>query len=82
MEAAVRKISGCELFLASFIVFLYLLDNDTSWMILASSVLIDRSGRIPMLRFPDRESYAGNKTKEYDDLAMKYLSYVLFFFAV
>lgn len=40
---------------------------------------IDRSGRIPMLRFRDRESYAGNKTKEYDDLAMKYLSYVLFF---
>lgn len=40
---------------------------------------IDRSGRIPRLRFRDRESYAGNKTKEYDDLAMKYLSYVLFF---
>lgn len=40
---------------------------------------IDRSGKIPMLRFRDRESYAGNKTKEYDDLAMKYLSYVLFF---
>ncbi|GAV81644.1 LOW QUALITY PROTEIN: CLPTM1 domain-containing protein [Cephalotus follicularis] len=38
------------------------------------------SGKIPMLRrFRDRESYAGNKTKEYDDdLAMKYLSYVLF----
>lgn len=32
-----------------------------------------------MLRFRDRESYAGNKTKEYDDMAMKYLSYVLFF---
>jgi len=31
-----------------------------------------------MLRFRDRESYAKNKTKEYDDLAMKYLSYVLF----
>lgn len=40
---------------------------------------IDRSGRIPTLRFRDRDSYAGNKTKEYDDLAMKYLSYVLFF---
>ncbi|KAG5618234.1 hypothetical protein H5410_018058 [Solanum commersonii] len=65
------KISGCELL--RFIVFLYLLDNDTSWMILASSgvgccieswkigkvmhIEIDRSGRIPMLRFPDRESY-------------------------
>ncbi|XP_060212371.1 uncharacterized protein LOC132639991 isoform X1 [Lycium barbarum] len=85
-------------FVCQLIVFLYLLDNDTSWMILASSgvgcciefwkigkamhVEIDRSGRIPMLRFRDRESYAGNKTKEYDDLAMKYLSYVLFFLAV
>lgn len=82
-------------FISQLIVFLYLLDNDTSWMILASSgigcciefwkigkamhIEIDRSGRIPTLRFRDRDSYAGNKTKEYDDLAMKYLSYVLFF---
>ncbi|KAJ9176993.1 hypothetical protein P3X46_012250 [Hevea brasiliensis] len=82
-------------FICQLIVFLYLLDNDTSWMILASSgigcciefwkigkamhIEIDRSGKIPMLKFRDRESYAGNKTKEYDDLAMKYLSYVLFF---
>ncbi|MQL88990.1 hypothetical protein Taro_021568 [Colocasia esculenta] len=81
-------------FACQLIVFLYLLDNDTSWMILASSgvgcciefwkigkamhIEIDRSGRIPMLRFRDRESYTRNKTKEYDDLAMKYLSYVLF----
>jgi hypothetical protein len=81
-------------FICQLIVFLYLLDNDTSWMILASSgigcciefwkigkamhIEVDRSGTIPKLRFRDRESYAGNKTKEYDDLAMKYLSYVLF----
>ncbi|XP_075483406.1 uncharacterized protein LOC142523482 [Primulina tabacum] len=82
-------------FFCQLIVFLYLLDNETSWMILASSgigcciefwkigkamhIEIDRSGKIPMLKFRDRESYATNKTKEYDDLAMKYLSYVLFF---
>ncbi|URE08352.1 Cleft lip and palate transmembrane protein 1 [Musa troglodytarum] len=82
-------------FICQLIVFLYLLDNETSWMILASSgigcciefwkigkamhIVIDRSGRIPMLKLRDRESYAKNKTKEYDDLAMKYLSYVLFF---
>ncbi|KAK1287779.1 hypothetical protein QJS10_CPB19g00206 [Acorus calamus] len=82
-------------FICQLIVFLYLLDNDTSWMILGSSgigvciefwkigkamhIEIDRTGRIPMLRFRDRDSYAQNKTKEYDDLAMKYLSYVLFF---
>ncbi|XP_065873645.1 uncharacterized protein [Euphorbia lathyris] len=81
-------------FISQLIVFLYLLDNDTSWMILASSgvgcciefwkigkamhIEIDRSGKIPRLRFRDRDSYSGNKTKEYDDLAMKYLSYVLF----
>ncbi|KAF1866985.1 hypothetical protein Lal_00049412 [Lupinus albus] len=81
-------------FISQLIVFLYLLDNDTSWMILGSSgigciiefwkigkamhIEIDRTGRIPMLRFRDRESYAQNKTKEYDDIAMKYLSYVLF----
>ncbi|XP_030503804.2 uncharacterized protein LOC115719057 [Cannabis sativa] len=85
-------------FISQLIVFLYLLDNDTSWMILASSgvgcciefwkigkamhIEIDRTGRIPMLRFRDRESYSSNKTKEYDDTAMKYLSYVLFFLAV
>ena len=32
---------------------------------------------IPRLRFHDRESYARNKTKEYDDMAIKFLSYVL-----
>jgi hypothetical protein len=41
-------------------------------------VQIDRSRGYPMLKFSDRQSYAGNKTKEYDDLAMKYLSYVLY----
>ncbi|KAL8159138.1 hypothetical protein V2J09_000675 [Rumex salicifolius] len=82
-------------FISQLIVFLYLFDNDTSWMILGSSgvgcciefwkigkamhIEIDRSGKIPMLRFRDRDSYKNNKTKEYDDLAMKYLSYVLFF---
>ncbi|KAK8921922.1 hypothetical protein KSP39_PZI019958 [Platanthera zijinensis] len=85
-------------FISQLIIFLYLLDNDTSWMILASSgvgcciefwkigkamhIDIDRSGRIPMLRFRDRESYTNNKTKEYDDMAMKYLTYVLLFLAV
>ncbi|WVZ20022.1 hypothetical protein V8G54_007344 [Vigna mungo] len=39
---------------------------------------IDRTGRIPMLKLRDRESYVRNKTKEYDDIAMKYLCYVLF----
>uniref|UniRef100_A0A0D9W5C3 Transmembrane CLPTM1 family protein n=1 Tax=Leersia perrieri TaxID=77586 RepID=A0A0D9W5C3_9ORYZ len=85
-------------FVCQLIIFLYLLDNETSWMILASSgigvciefwkigkamhVEIDRSGKIPMLRFRDRESYAQNKTKEYDAIAMKFLTYVLFFLVI
>ncbi|GMH10373.1 hypothetical protein Nepgr_012214 [Nepenthes gracilis] len=82
-------------FICQLIVFLYLLDHDTSWMIIASSgigcciefwkigkamhIEIDRSKMIPLLKFRDRESYTKNKTKEYDDIAMKYLSFVLFF---
>eukprot|EP00897_Mesotaenium_endlicherianum_P010270 jgi/Mesen1/9271/ME000060S08709 len=81
-------------FFCQLVIFLYLLDNDTSWMILISSgigcciefwkigkamhVEVDRSGLIPRLRFKDRESYANNKTKEYDELASKYLSYSLY----
>lgn len=81
-------------FICQLIIFLYLLDNETSWMIIASSgigcciefwkigkamhIEIDRTGIIPRLRFRDHETYT-SKTKEYDDLAMKYLSYVLFF---
>uniref|UniRef100_A0A0D6QVL4 Uncharacterized protein n=1 Tax=Araucaria cunninghamii TaxID=56994 RepID=A0A0D6QVL4_ARACU len=80
-------------FVCQLIVFLYLLDNETSWMIIASSgvgcciefwkigkamhIEIDRSGRFPRLKFRDHETYT-NKTKEYDDMAMKYLAYVLF----
>jgi len=45
-------------------------------------VQVDRSGKIPMLRFRDRESYAQNKTKEYDAIAMKYLTYVLFLLVI
>lgn len=85
-------------FICQLIVFLYLLDNETSWMILASAgvgcciefwkigkamhIEIDHSRGFPILRFRDRDSYAGNKTKEYDDLAMKYLSYLLFLLVI
>jgi hypothetical protein len=81
-------------FFCQLVVFLYLLDNETSWMILLSSgvgcaiefwkigkamnIEIDRSRGFPLLKFTDRESYSGNKTKEYDALAMKYLSYLLY----
>eukprot|EP00242_Pyramimonas_sp_CCMP2087_P009110 CAMPEP_0198203690 /NCGR_PEP_ID=MMETSP1445-20131203/7018_1 /TAXON_ID=36898 /ORGANISM="Pyramimonas sp., Strain CCMP2087" /LENGTH=306 /DNA_ID=CAMNT_0043875183 /DNA_START=32 /DNA_END=952 /DNA_ORIENTATION=- len=79
---------------SQFVIFLYLLDNDTSWVVLISSgvgtliefwkitkaciVTIDRSGAIPMLRIKNRDSYEKTKTREYDDQAMKYLAYVLY----
>lgn len=85
-------------FICQLIVFLYLLDNETSWMIIASSgvgccIEFWKIGKamhieivwirgLPLLRFRDRASYAGNKTKEYDDLAMKYLSYLLFLLVI
>ncbi|CAI5463362.1 unnamed protein product, partial [Closterium sp. Yama58-4] len=81
-------------FVCQLIIFLYLLDNNTSWLILISSAIscgiefwkigkamhveIDRSGSIPWVRFRDRESYARNKTKEYDAIAMRYFSYALY----
>lgn len=71
---------------SQIIVFLYLLDNDTSFLILVSvgigiviefwkitkavNVSIDRSGPIPLLRFEDKDSYS-SVTKEYDQLAFK-----------
>ena len=44
----------------------------------AMHVTIDRSGPIPKLRFRNRDSYTNSKTAEYDDEAMKYLSWVLY----
>uniref|UniRef100_M8CIG0 Cleft lip and palate transmembrane protein 1-like protein n=1 Tax=Aegilops tauschii TaxID=37682 RepID=M8CIG0_AEGTA len=60
-------------FICQLIIFLYLLDNDTSWMILASS------GVGVCIEFwkIGKAMHVENKTKEYDALAMKYLTYVL-----
>ncbi len=75
-----------------FIIFLYLLDNDTSWVIVISCgiglaiemwkikkaviIQVDWSKRFP-ITYQDRASYA-SKTKEYDEQAMRYLSYALY----
>lgn len=79
------------------IVLLYLFDNETSWLILMSccvgfaievwkvskamTVTIDRTGPIPKLKFQDKQEYA-SETKEYDEYAMKKLSYVLYVLVV
>lgn len=77
------------------VVFLYLLDNETSWMILlgnAVGISIEVwklckavefknfgkrkiMGFIPWFEMVDRDSYS-KKTREYDEQAMRYLSYV------
>eukprot|EP00824_Muranothrix_gubernata_P005097 TRINITY_DN16613_c0_g1_i1.p1 TRINITY_DN16613_c0_g1~~TRINITY_DN16613_c0_g1_i1.p1 ORF type:complete len:619 (+),score=121.66 TRINITY_DN16613_c0_g1_i1:19-1875(+) len=73
------------------VIFLYLLDNETSWLIListgigcliefwkvtkAADVSLDRSRWIPIV-IRDKASYT-KETKRHDDAAMRYLSYVL-----
>eukprot|EP01113_Clastostelium_recurvatum_P048811 TRINITY_DN8962_c0_g1_i4.p1 TRINITY_DN8962_c0_g1~~TRINITY_DN8962_c0_g1_i4.p1 ORF type:complete len:617 (-),score=137.18 TRINITY_DN8962_c0_g1_i4:94-1944(-) len=84
--------AGCQ-----FIIFLYLLDNDTSLLILVSVgvgvlielwkvqkamvVKVDWSGSVPRVSFTDKASYS-SRTKEFDEYAMKYLSYVLYVLVV
>eukprot|EP00727_Mastigamoeba_balamuthi_P012327 m51a1_g7717 putative cleft lip and palate transmembrane protein 1 (600) ;mRNA; f:124295-126800 len=85
-------IMGCAM---QLVIFLYLLDNETSWMILISAgigVAIDmwkitkavkvgitkKFGWLPWITMTDRESYTKSGTKEYDDKAMRYLSYILY----
>ena len=83
------------------IIFLYLLDNETSWMILisagvGSAIDIWKIGKaaklslqwktllaspriaVPWIKISDRESYTKSKTKVYDEMAMRYLSYALY----
>ncbi|KJH41702.1 cleft lip and palate transmembrane protein 1 [Dictyocaulus viviparus] len=82
----------------SLIVFLYICDNDTNWVVKISvgiglliecwkipkvlNVEIDRVnkvfGVVPRLRFSDKGSYIESETKVYDEMAFKYLSWVLF----
>ncbi|KAJ3319662.1 hypothetical protein HDV06_006155 [Boothiomyces sp. JEL0866] len=76
------------------IIFLYLLDNDTSYIVLFSTgsgllieiwkinktVIVKRKSQFPYIEFIDRvkPSKLAAKTQEYDALAFKYLSYALF----
>jgi len=73
------------------IIFLYLVDNDTSWVILLSSgvgLLIEfwkikkamdviRTDTFPYMQLNYKQTYK-SETLKYDQLAMKYLSYVLY----
>ncbi|GLC36151.1 hypothetical protein PLESTB_001375000 [Pleodorina starrii] len=75
------------------VILLYLFDNDTSYVVLLSSVLgtgielwkvtkaFDVSfnrERFPFVTLRDRASYSNKETKKYDADAMRYLSYALY----
>ena len=76
------------------VVFLYLLDNETSWMIILSSgvglvievwkiqrtVFIKFTNKFPFIKFEDKvkPSQKVSETEKYDEIAFKYLSYLLY----
>jgi hypothetical protein len=74
------------------LILLYLFDNETSWLILGSSAVglaievwkmkkavnFKRINTFPFLTFDDKASYTQSKTKEYDQEAMRYVSYLLY----
>lgn len=82
----------------SVIVFLYICDNDSSWLVKVSvgvgliielwkipkclnvEVLPEQKffGVIPRVKFSDKGSYVESATKDYDQMAFKYLSLLLF----
>lgn len=71
------------------IIFLYLFDNETSWMIVISTgagiglefwKIVKASKVVTIEKFPyywleDKETYTDTDTKEYDDIAYTYMSY-------
>lgn len=75
----------------SIVIFLYLCDNETSWMILSSNGFaifleiwkIKKASKVvqtetfPYFKFEDKETYAENSTKEFDDIAMTYMQYAM-----
>ncbi|KAL6752322.1 transmembrane protein [Haematococcus lacustris] len=75
------------------IILLYLFDNETSYVVLFSSVVgtgiefwkVTKAmnvtfdpAKFPYVKFSDRASYTKTKTKQYDEEATRYLSYVLY----
>uniref|UniRef100_A0A672RVK9 CLPTM1 regulator of GABA type A receptor forward trafficking n=1 Tax=Sinocyclocheilus grahami TaxID=75366 RepID=A0A672RVK9_SINGR len=82
----------------SLVVLLYILDNETNFVVQVSvfigllidfwkitkvmDVRLDRENRIagivPRLTFKDKSTYVESSTKIYDDMAFKYLSWLLY----
>jgi len=91
---SMEGLSVRSIFLSAFcqgVVFLYLLDNDTSWLVVISAgigflielwkikkaVIVTIHPKFPWVSYDDRVSYS-KQTKEFDIYAMKYLSYILY----
>merc|ERR1719385_126399 len=79
--------------ICQLIIFLYLMDQDTTWMILISSGVgfiiecwkITQAAKVtygfdsyPWIKFEDKETYNLSETKKHDKVAMQYLSYALY----
>ncbi|KAJ3385036.1 Cleft lip and palate transmembrane protein 1 like protein [Entophlyctis sp. JEL0112] len=76
------------------VIFLYLLDNETSWMIIISNgiglvieawkinktVIIKTKNAFPFVEFIDKykPSKLAKKTRKYDEMAFRYLAYILY----
>jgi len=75
----------------SFIIFLYLLENETSYLILIPQFIaigisvwklinaseIKKTDTFPYFALKDKQSYLDSETKQYDEEAMKYLGYAM-----
>ena len=93
---SVKGLSVRTIFINCFcqlIIFLYLLDQDTTWMILISSGVgfiiecwkITQAAKVsyqlqpyPWIFIKDKKTYSESDTDKYDKQAMKYLSYLLY----
>jgi len=78
-------------FFCQLIIFLYLADSETSWMILLSAGVgvaiegwkitrtndVSVNGTFPFVHLADKNSYK-SKTRAFDEEAMRYLSYVVY----
>lgn len=74
------------------VIFVYLLDNETSWLIILGQGMtivleawkITQASRIalsstfPFILISDSETYEHSPTKEYDEIAMKYMSWAAY----
>ena len=76
----------------NFIIVLYLVENETSILIVVPTALslpldlwkinraskIEKTSTFPYFRIVDKDTYVESDTKVYDDEAMRYMSYFIY----